>query len=90
MRRTRQGSGDFLFATRLALEHEVPRHIRVQLGGSREQGLLGVDDDRQMGQLPREWHGVQVERESGGGVEAADATLAEDNLIVAAGQKVLG
>ena len=70
------------------------------LGGRRGKGhrgdepgktgrVAGVDDDRQVRELMEHRHGGKVERISRVGLECADAALAEDDLLVAAGHDIL-
>ena len=56
----------------------------------RPGGVARVDDDRQVRELLEHRHRHQVEREAVGGLERADAALAEDDLLVALLEDVLG
>ena len=49
-----------------------------------------VDDDRQVRLQPQDRHGREVERVARGGLEGADAALAEDHVRVARREDVLG
>ncbi len=51
-------------------------------------GVARVDNDRQVRQLVQHGHGREVERVAGVVAEGADAALAEDDLLVAAGHDV--
>ena len=53
-------------------------------------GVAGVDDHRQVRQLLEHRHRHQVEREPVGGLERADAALAQDHVAVALLEHVLG
>ena len=53
-------------------------------------GVAGVHDDGQMGLFVDDGHGGKVQRVAGVFFKRADAALAEDDLLVAAGHDVLG
>src|SRR5215216_2647835 len=58
--------------------------------GALPRRVARVDHDRQVGQLAKDGHGHQVEREAVGRLVGADAALAEHHLLVALLQHVLG
>jgi len=58
-------------------------------GGASAQ-KQGVDDDRQVGQLPHQRDRVQVQGEPGRGLEGPDPPLAEHHAAIALGEDVLG
>ena len=51
-------------------------------------GVAGVDDDGQVGLFLDDRHGGQVQRVAGRALKRADAALAEDNVLIAAGHDV--
>ena len=53
-------------------------------------GVAGVHDDGQVGELVEHGHGGEVQGVAGVVVKGADAPLAKDDLLIAAGHDVLG
>ena len=53
-------------------------------------GMRRVEDDRQVGEVFQNGDGVDVGGVARGGLKGADAALAQDDLFVAARQKILG
>ena len=64
------------------------RHRRHQLAPA--GGVAGVDDHRQVRALLEHRDRHQVKREAVGGLERADPALAQDHLLVALLEDVLG
>src|SRR6185436_13659360 len=77
------------------LDHETvrPHGQRGLRAGQHDvlsaERMAQVHDHGERDLLFQEWNGRDVEREPGGPLERADAALAEDHAIIAAGQDVL-
>ena len=62
---------------------------RLDQRRARPAAWLGIDDHRQVRELLEHRHGGEVEREAGGGLEGADAALAEHHVRIALREDVL-
>ena len=52
------------------------------------RGMAGIDNNRQVGQLMQHRHATQIQGVAGSRFKGADAPLAEDHLLIAAGHDV--
>jgi metal-sulfur cluster biosynthetic enzyme len=90
------GIGQRLIRRRVDLDEQAMSSCRTRGPCHRRDvpalsgAMAGVDDDRQVRSLPDDGDSGQIEGVTGGPLERPDATLAEDHLLIALRDDVLG